>query len=71
MGSQRRTPASRWKAGDPAESDATLDEVLRQIDADILGEPVPEKLRRILRRAQGRSGQESAADDQDRTTGHR
>jgi hypothetical protein len=70
MGSQRRTPASGWKAGDPAESDATLDEVLRQIDAEILEEPVPEKLRGILRRAQGGSEQDSP-DDQDHRTRHR
>jgi hypothetical protein len=71
MGSQRRTPASRRKAGGSAEPDATLDEVLRQIDADILEEPIPDKLRRILRRAQGGPVQDSPADDRDHRTRHR
>lgn len=44
--------AGRRDRGDSAESDATLDEALRQIDADILKEPIPEKLRQILRGAQ-------------------
>jgi hypothetical protein len=71
MSSQRETPAGGRKAGNSAEADATLDEVLRQIDADILEEPVPEKLRQILRGEQGGSEQDCPAGDQDHRTRHR
>jgi hypothetical protein len=71
MSSQRETPAGGWKAGDSAEADATLDEVLRQIDADILDEPVPEKLRRILHGEQGVSDQDSPSGGDAHRTRHR
>ena len=45
-------PASR-RASDGAAD--PLDEALRQIGADMLDEPVPERLLQILRQAQGRS----------------
>jgi hypothetical protein len=35
-----------------------LDEALRQIGADMLDEPVPERLLRVLRQAQNKSGSE-------------
>jgi hypothetical protein len=51
-------PASR-RASDGAAD--PLDEALRQIGADMLDEPVPERLRQILRQAQGRSDVAPAA----------
>jgi hypothetical protein len=44
-------PASRRAGNNAADP---LDEALRQIGADMLDEPVPERLRQILRQAQGR-----------------
>jgi hypothetical protein len=43
---------ARDHAADP------IDEALRQIGADMLDEPVPERLRQILRQARGNSGSE-------------
>jgi hypothetical protein len=65
MGRQRDRLAGRPKAGDAAESDAMLDEALRQIDADILEEPIPEKLRRILRGERGGAERNCPNCDQD------
>jgi hypothetical protein len=53
---------ARRRAGNNAAD--RLDEALRQIGADMLDEPVPERLRQILRQAQGlhealRRGEES------------
>ena len=45
-------PASRRAGNNAADP---LDEALRQIGADMLDEPVPERLLQILRQAQGRS----------------
>jgi hypothetical protein len=45
-------PASRRASNDAADP---LDEALRQIGADMLDEPVPERLRQVLREAQERS----------------
>jgi hypothetical protein len=63
--------ASRRKTGDAAESDAMLDEALRQIDAEILEEPIPEKLRRILRGERGGAEQCCPARDQEQRATHR
>ena len=54
-------PASRRARNDAADP---LDEALRQIGADMLDEPVPERLRQVLRQARGESeaGPESTAD---------
>lgn len=51
----------RPRAGNDAAD--PLDEALRQIGADMLEEPVPERLRQILRQARGESesGAEPAA----------
>jgi hypothetical protein len=48
-----------------------LDEALRQIDADILEEPIPEKLLRILRGERRGDGRSRPARDQDRRTTRR
>lgn len=42
-------PANRHQNDSRESADRLLEEVLRQIGADILEEPVPEKLRRVLR----------------------
>jgi hypothetical protein len=44
--------AERPTSGDVVDP---LEEALRQVGADILDEPVPERLRQVLRLAQGRS----------------
>jgi hypothetical protein len=46
---RRDRPASRRASEDAADP---LDEALRQIGADMLDEPVPERLRQVLRQAQ-------------------
>jgi hypothetical protein len=51
-------PASR-RASDSAAD--PLDEALRQIGADMLDEPVPERLRQVLRQARGESEAEPDA----------
>ena len=54
---------ARNDAADP------LDEALRQIGADMLDEPVPERLRRVLRQAQNRSEADADAADRRRPEG--
>jgi hypothetical protein len=44
------SPATRRQSDPQETADRALDEKLRQIGLDILDEPVPEKLRRVLRR---------------------
>lgn len=51
-------PASRRAGNNAADP---LDEALRQIGADMLDEPVPERLLQVLRQAQGRSESEPDA----------
>jgi hypothetical protein len=51
-------PASRQASGGAADP---LDEALRQIGAELLEEPVPERLRQTLRQAQPESDTNSKA----------
>jgi len=60
-------PASRRAGNDAADP---LDEALRQIGADMLDEPVPERLRQILRQAQGRSEPGPDATNRGRSQGN-
>jgi hypothetical protein len=60
-------PASRRAGNNAADP---LDEALRQIGADMLDEPVPERLRQILRQAQGRSKPEPDATTSRRSQGN-
>jgi hypothetical protein len=59
---RRDRPARRRATGAALDP---LDEVLRQIGAELLDEPIPERLREVLRQARGRSEAEpdSAAGD--------
>jgi hypothetical protein len=51
-------PASRRARNNAADP---LDEALRQIGADMLDEPVPERLRQVLRQARGHAETEPDA----------
>ena len=58
-------PADRHQ-GDPRESaDRMIEEILRQIGVEILDEPVPERLRRVLRPKGGSGDGNTANDSQD------
>jgi hypothetical protein len=43
-----RNGARRWLTDSAAKADARRDEALRRVGADILDEPIPEKLRQAL-----------------------
>jgi hypothetical protein len=45
--------ARRWFRGRAAPPEASLDESLRQVGADLLGEPIPERLLQALYGTQG------------------
>jgi hypothetical protein len=49
---RRDRPANRRASNDSVDP---LDEALRQIGADMLDEPIPERLRQVLRGARGAS----------------
>jgi hypothetical protein len=43
-----RTAAKRWFTESRAKADARRDEALRRVGAEVLDEPIPEKLRQAL-----------------------
>jgi hypothetical protein len=62
VGQQSDKAARRWFSDPAALPDASLDESLRQVGADLLGEPIPERLLQALygteRAAEGSPGAE-------------
>jgi hypothetical protein len=48
VGQQRDKAVKRWFSDPAAPPDASLDESLRQVGADLLGEPIPESLLQAL-----------------------
>jgi hypothetical protein len=54
MSGAEDNPATRRESEPSSVDDRIFDELLRQIGADILDEPVPERLRRALRPTGGR-----------------
>lgn len=55
-------PAKRSQSGSGGPADRILEEMLRQIGGEILDEPVPEKLRRVLRQKGGSDAKNTAND---------
>jgi hypothetical protein len=53
VGQHSDKAAKRWFSDRAAQPDASLDEPLRQVGADLLGEPIPEKLLQALYGTQG------------------
>ena len=56
MAGDEDNPAMRREIEPSRSGDRILDELLRQIGADILDEPVPERLRGVLRPRGGSNG---------------
>ena len=48
MGQASDKAVRRWFSDRAAQSDASLDESLRQVGADLLGEPIPERMLQAL-----------------------
>jgi hypothetical protein len=63
---RRDRPVRRRATGGPLDP---LDEALRQIGAELLDEPVPERLLRVLHQARGRSEAEPDAEAGERARG--
>jgi hypothetical protein len=63
---RRDRPVRRRATGGPLDP---LDEALRQIGAELLDEPVPERLLRVLRHARGRSEAEPDSEAGERPRG--
>jgi hypothetical protein len=53
VGQKSDEAARRWFRDRAAPPDASLDESLRQVGADLLGEPIPERLLQALYGTQG------------------
>jgi hypothetical protein len=61
---RRERSAEREASNDPVDP---LEEALRQMGADMLAEPVPERLRQVLRQARGALEAEPRSQDEPRS----